>query len=87
MFGITIPGYMFWVCILYTIVATWITHLIGHKLKGLNINAQHMEANLRAALMEKTPSCRCHRRAHAEAVEEAGWSSASGSFSLSSLRW
>ena len=60
LFGITIPGYMFWVCILYTIVATWITHLIGHKLKGLNINAQHMEANLRAALMEK--------RRHADAI-------------------
>ena len=71
-FGITIPGYMFWVCILYTIVATWITHLIGHKLKGLNINAQHMEANLRAALMEKRRHADAIAGAHAEAVEEAG---------------
>ena len=72
LFGITIPGYMFWVCILYTIVATWITHLIGHKLKGLNINAQHMEANLRAALMEKRRHADAIAGAHAEAVEEAG---------------
>lgn len=86
-FGITIPGYMFWVCILYTIVATWITHLIGHKLKGLNINAQHMEANLRAALMENdvmqmpSPGLMLRQR------RKPAWSSASGSFSLSSLRW
>ena len=59
--GFTIPGYMFWVSVLYTIVASGLTHLIGRKLKPLNINAQHMEANLRAALMEE-PSCRCHRR-------------------------
>ena len=71
-FGITIPGYMFWVCILYTIVATWITHLIGRKLKGLNINAQHMEANLRAALMEKRRHADAIAGAHAETVEEAG---------------
>ena len=74
LFGITIPGYMFWVCILYTIVATWITHLIGHKLKGLNINAQHMEANLRAALMEKRRHADAIAGAHAESVEEASLS-------------
>ena len=71
-FGITIPGYMFWVCILYTIIATWITHLIGYKLKGLNINAQHMEANLRAALMEKRRHADAIAGARAEGVERKG---------------
>lgn len=71
-FGITIPGYMFWVCILYTIIATWITHLIGYKLKGLNINAQHMEANLRAALMEKRRHADAIAGAKAEGVERKG---------------
>ena len=70
-FGVTIPGYMFWVCILYTLFATWVTHLIGRKLKGLNINAQHMEANLRAALMEKRRHADAIAGAGAEAVEEA----------------
>lgn len=74
-FGITIPGYMFWVCILYTIIATWITHLIGYKLKGLNINAQHMEANLRAALMEKRRHADAIAGAGAESVERKGLTS------------
>lgn len=71
-FGVTIPGYMFWVCILYTLFATWVTHLIGRKLKGLNINAQHMEANLRAALIEKRRHADAIAGAGAESVEEAG---------------
>ena len=72
--GFTIPGYMFWVCVLYTIVASGLTHLIGRKLKPLNINAQHMEANLRAALMEKRRHADAIAGAHAESVEEASLS-------------
>ena len=72
--GFTIPGYMFWVCVFYTIVASGLTHLIGRKLKPLNINAQHMEANLRAALMEKRRHADAIAGAHAESVEEASLS-------------
>ena len=72
--GFTIPGYMFWVCVLYTIVASGLTHLIGRKLKPLNINAQHMEANLRAALMEKRRHADAIAGAHAESFEEASLS-------------
>ena len=72
--GFTIPGYMFWVCVLYTIVASGLTHLIGRKLKPLNINAQHMEANLRAALMEKRRHADAIAGAHAESAEEASLS-------------
>lgn len=71
-FGITIPGYMFWVCVIYTVIATGLTHLIGRKLKPLNIEAQHREANLRAALIEKHRHSDAIAGAHAEAVEEAG---------------
>lgn len=67
-------GYMFWVCVLYTIVASGLTHLIGRKLKPLNINAQHMEANLRAALMEKRRHADAIAGAHAESFEEASLS-------------
>ena len=74
MWGFTIPGYMFWVCVFYTIVASGLTHLIGRKLKPLNINAQHMEANLRAALMEKRRHADAIAGAHAESVEEASLS-------------
>lgn len=71
-FGITIPGYMFWVCIIYTVMATGLTHLIGRKLKPLNIEAQHREANLRAALIEKHRHSDAIAGAHAEMVEEVG---------------
>ena len=50
-FGITVPGYMFWVCLIYTAFSTWLTHVIGRKLKTYNIGVQHKEADLRAALM------------------------------------
>ncbi len=51
--GFTIPGYMFWVCLSYTIVATLVTHWIGHPLKNLNFTGQHKEADLRYAFIEK----------------------------------
>ena len=68
-FGVTVPGYMFWVCVLYTIVATAITHLIGRKLKKLNIDAQHMEANLRASLIDKHRHADAIAGSRAEAIE------------------
>lgn len=70
-FGYEIPGYMFWVCIVYTLISTGITHLIGRRLKVLNIESQHQEANLRAALMEK--------RRHADAIAGAGGEEAEAS--------
>lgn len=72
LFGITIPGYMFWVCLIYTAVATFFTHLIGRKLKGFNMEAQHMEANLRSALMEKRRNGAAIAGSHAEAAGERG---------------
>lgn len=72
LFGITIPGYMFWVCLIYTAVATFFTHLIGRKLKGFNMEAQHMEANLRSALMEKRRNGAAIAGSHAEVAEERG---------------
>lgn len=71
-FGVTVPGYMFWVCILYTLLATYVTHKIGWKLKGLNVDAQHREANLRAALMEKRRHADAIAGAHAEEMERQG---------------
>lgn len=51
--GISIPGYMFWVCLIYTILETVLTHLIGKKLKRLNFDSQRREADLRASLLAK----------------------------------
>ena len=52
-FGYKIPGYMFWVCLVYTALETLFTHLIGRKLKNLNYEGQRREADFRAALLEK----------------------------------
>ena len=58
--GVSIPGYMFWVCLVYTAIETLLTHLIGRKLKKLNFESQHREADMRASLLLK--------RTHAEAI-------------------
>lgn len=52
-FGVDIPGYMFWVCLIYTAVETLVTHLLGRRLKHLNYEGQHREADLRTSLIEK----------------------------------
>ncbi|BBP79344.1 ABC transporter ATP-binding protein [Pseudomonas sp. Ost2] len=50
-FGITIPGYMFWCALLYAAVGSWLTHLIGHRLIGLNNQQQRFEADLRFSMI------------------------------------
>ena len=48
---ITIHGYLVWVALVYSIFSTIIAHLVGRKLKNLNIDRQHREADYRAALL------------------------------------
>ncbi len=49
--GLSIPGYMLWVAILYAIVGSWLTNLIGRPLIPLNYQQQQYEANFRFALV------------------------------------
>jgi putative ATP-binding cassette transporter len=49
--GVSIPGYMVWVAILYSVLGTWLAHLIGRRLIGLNFLQQRVEADFRYALM------------------------------------
>jgi putative ATP-binding cassette transporter len=48
---ITIPGYMVWAALLYSIVGTWITHKIGKRLIGLAFDQQRFEADFRFSLV------------------------------------
>jgi putative ATP-binding cassette transporter len=48
---ISIPGYMVWAALLYSIVGTWLTHKIGKKLIGLNFDQQRFEADFRFSLV------------------------------------
>ncbi len=50
-FGITIPGYMVWVALIYAVIGTWLAHLIGRPLIRLNFNQQKVEADFRYALV------------------------------------
>ncbi|MEK6243855.1 MAG: ABC transporter ATP-binding protein/permease [Pseudomonadota bacterium] len=49
--GFTIQGYMVWVAALYAVAGTWLTHLIGRPLIGINFDQQRQEANFRFALV------------------------------------
>ena len=49
--GFSIPGYMLWFALLYAIGGTWLTHLIGRPLVGLEFNQQRFEADFRFALV------------------------------------
>lgn len=48
---VTIPGYMFWAVILYTIGGTWLAIRIGRPLIGLNFDQQRFEADFRFSLV------------------------------------
>lgn len=50
-FGISIPGYMVWVAILYSLLGSWLAHLIGRPLIRLNFLQQRVEADFRYALV------------------------------------
>lgn len=50
-FGMIIPGYMLWVAALYALVGSWLMHVIGRPLIGLNFQQQKYEANFRFSLV------------------------------------
>src|ERR1700722_20760899 len=49
--GIAIPGYMVWVALVYAIVGTWLTHLVGRPLAALRFRQQRVEADFRYSLV------------------------------------
>jgi vitamin B12/bleomycin/antimicrobial peptide transport system ATP-binding/permease protein len=52
-FGVdwSIPGYLVWTALVYAVIGTIITHLIGRPLIGLNFNQQRFEADFRFNLV------------------------------------
>jgi putative ATP-binding cassette transporter len=49
--GVTIPGYMVWAALVYAIVGTSLTHVIGVPLVRLRYDQQHFEADFRFSLV------------------------------------
>ena len=48
--GIVLPGFLFWVALIYAGCGTLLTHLIGRPLVRLYFERQHMEADFRFSL-------------------------------------
>lgn len=48
--SVEVPGLLVWVCAGYAILGTWVTHLIGRPLIGLNFEQERVEANYRFSL-------------------------------------
>lgn len=46
-----IPGYLVWAAIIYSVLGTIFTHLIGRPLIRLNFEQQHVEADFRYSMM------------------------------------
>ncbi|HSI82127.1 MAG: ABC transporter ATP-binding protein/permease [Candidatus Methylacidiphilales bacterium] len=49
--GFDIQGYMLWACLAYAIIGTFVGHLIGRALIGINYDQQRYEADMRFALI------------------------------------
>ncbi|TCZ61374.1 ABC transporter ATP-binding protein/permease [Roseicella aquatilis] len=49
--GLTIPGYMVWVALAYSVLGTLLAHWVGRALIPLNFNQQRVEADFRYALI------------------------------------
>ena len=46
-----IPGYLLWGALIYSVIGTWITHLIGRPLVGIDFRQQQYEADFRFNLV------------------------------------
>ncbi|WP_426217775.1 ABC transporter ATP-binding protein/permease [Pseudomonas sp. DWRC2-2] len=69
--SISIPGYMFWVAVAYSIFDTVITHLAGKSLLNLNVRREATEAELRYSLMQVREHSEQIAMYHGEAVERS----------------
>jgi putative ATP-binding cassette transporter len=47
---IRVPGFLLWGALLYAVLGTWLTHLVGRPLIGLNFEQQRYEADFRFSL-------------------------------------
>ncbi|HUZ64500.1 MAG TPA: ABC transporter ATP-binding protein/permease [Acetobacteraceae bacterium] len=70
--GLVVPGYMLWVAVIYAIVGTWLTHLVGKPLAALSFQQQQVEADFRFALVRLRENTEGVALYGGEAEERAG---------------
>ncbi len=69
-FGIKVPGYMVWVALIYAVLGTWFTHLVGRPLIPLRFRQQRVEADFRYALVRLRENMEGIALYHGEAEEK-----------------
>ena len=69
LFGLTIPGYMLWVALLYSVIGTAFTHFIGRTLVPLSFAQQRLEADFRYRLVRVRENPEAIALSHGEAEE------------------
>ncbi|MES2713145.1 MAG: ABC transporter ATP-binding protein/permease [Pseudomonadota bacterium] len=72
--GVSIPGYMVWVALIYSVLGTVLTHFIGRPLIALNFFQQRVEADFRFALARLRENSEGVALYHGEADEHRGLS-------------
>ena len=64
-----IPGYLVWAALIYAVIGTWLTHLIGWPLIPLNFQQQRFEADFRFNLVRSRENAEQIASLHGEAAE------------------
>ncbi len=69
LFGTTIPGYLVLAALIYAVIGTWLTHLIGWRLIPLNFQQQRYEADFRFNLVRSRENAEQIASLRGEAAE------------------
>jgi putative ATP-binding cassette transporter len=74
LFGVTmsIPGYLVWAALIYAVVGTALTHLVGWRLVPLNFQRQRVEADFRFNLVRTRENAEQIAALRGEAAEREG---------------
>jgi vitamin B12/bleomycin/antimicrobial peptide transport system ATP-binding/permease protein len=67
-----VPGVLMWVALLYAVVSTWLTHVVGRRLVGLNVDRLRYEADFRYALMRFRDNVEVVTLSHGADLERRG---------------
>ncbi len=68
---VEIPGYLVWGALIYALIGTTLTHLIGRPLVGLNFQQQRFEADFRFNLVRARENSEQIALLHGEEVERS----------------
>ena len=71
-YDVAIPGYMFWVAFVYTVLMSWLAHRAAHPMARLNFALQAVEADFRRGLIRLRENAEAIALLRGEAREADG---------------